>query len=183
MDWWQAVILGLVEGITEYLPISSTGHLIIVSSLLGLDGDNKAAVDAFNIIIQGGAILAVLGLYHQRVRQMIMGLLGKRSLTGFLAGATPGPSESMFKLFWTEHHRRVTELAVDILGADALAPDGIWPVGAFRTDLAGSANSSASWVGAFYNSRAGTIYAGTSEVQRNILGERVLGLPKEPQVG
>jgi hypothetical protein len=113
----------------------------------------------------------------------IMGLLGKRSLTGFLAGATPGPSESMFKLFWTEHHRRVTELAVDILGAEALAPDGIWPVGAFRTDLAGSANSSASWVGAFYNSRAGTIYAGTSEVQRNILGERVLGLPKEPQVG
>ncbi len=78
MEIWQAVILGLVEGITEYLPISSTGHLILASALMGLDTpEAKASVDAFNIVIQGGAILAVLGLYRERVIQMIRGLLGK----------------------------------------------------------------------------------------------------------
>ena len=51
----------------------------------------------------------------------------------------------------------------------------------FGPDLPGSPNSSASWVGTFYNARAGTIYAGTSQVQRNIVGEMVLGLPKEPK--
>ncbi len=71
----DAVILGLVEGISEYLPISSTGHLVIASSLLGLDTpEHKSAVDAFNIVIQGGAILAVLLLYWPRFAQILRGV-------------------------------------------------------------------------------------------------------------
>ncbi len=79
MTIWQSVVLGVVEGITEYLPISSTGHLIIVSDLLGLGktATQRSAVDTFNIVVQGGAILAVLTLYFPRVIQMIRGLLGK----------------------------------------------------------------------------------------------------------
>jgi undecaprenyl-diphosphatase len=75
----DAIILGLVEGITEYLPVSSTGHLVLTAWLLGLDQpDNiKRAVDALLIVIQGGGILAVLGLYATRIRQMLRGLAGK----------------------------------------------------------------------------------------------------------
>jgi undecaprenyl-diphosphatase len=56
MSWLEAIILGLVEGITEFLPVSSTGHLILTRDLLGLHGD---AVDRHILIIQGAAILAV----------------------------------------------------------------------------------------------------------------------------
>lgn len=120
-------------------------------------------------------------LTRAHIEVEIMGYLGKRSLTGFLEGATPGPSESMFKLYWTEYHRRITELALEVVGPAAMTPTGERPTGSFRADLPGSANSPASWVGAFFSARAGTIYAGTSEIQRNILGEMVLGLPKEPR--
>src|SRR6185369_3273093 len=78
LGWWQAVVLGLVEGVTKYLPVSSTGHLILTTSLLGLprgaDGD---ALDTFLIVIQGGAILAVLALYWPRVVSMVRGLVGR----------------------------------------------------------------------------------------------------------
>jgi alkylation response protein AidB-like acyl-CoA dehydrogenase len=104
-----------------------------------------------------------------------------RTLTQFLAGKTPGPDAAVFKLYWSEYHRLVTELAVDILGADAMVPSGRWPASSFQTDDPGAPNDSASWAGSFMNARAGTIYAGSSQVQRGIIGEMILGLPKEPK--
>jgi alkylation response protein AidB-like acyl-CoA dehydrogenase len=111
----------------------------------------------------------------------IMRFLGMRTLTKFLAGEHPGPDASIFKLYWSEYHKVATELAVDILGADALHFVGKLPSSAFSTDATGAPNDSGSWLGTFLNARAGTIYAGTSQVQRNIIGEMVLGLPKEPK--
>ncbi len=111
----------------------------------------------------------------------IMRFLGMRTLTQFLAGHHPGPDASIFKLYWSEYHRLATELAVDILGADAMVISGKLPYSSFSADAPGAPNDSGSWVGTFLNARAGTIYAGTSQVQRNIIGEMVLGLPKEPR--
>ncbi len=81
LTWWKAAILGVVEGITEYLPISSTGHLLVTARILGLpDAKGSAGLDAVNtyaVAIQFGAILAVLGLFWGRFVEMIEGLLGR----------------------------------------------------------------------------------------------------------
>jgi len=79
MTTWKAMILGAVEGVTEYLPISSTGHLVVTQRILGI-GENSAtkdAADSYAIAIQFGAILAVLVLYRRRIGSIIRGLFGR----------------------------------------------------------------------------------------------------------
>lgn len=100
----QAAILGIVEGLTEYLPVSSTGHLLLAERIMAIGADptasaaqnerTKEASDAYTICIQIGAIIAVLGLYFRRVRQMLFGLFGKdtegrRLLFNVVAGFLP----------------------------------------------------------------------------------------------
>lgn len=79
LSFADAVILGVIEGITEYLPISSTGHLLFAQELLGLADSQqaKSAADSYAIIIQFGAILAVAGLYRNRVWQILRGISGE----------------------------------------------------------------------------------------------------------
>jgi hypothetical protein len=102
-----------------------------------------------------------------------------RILTGVLSGdGVLGPEASIAKLYWSEYHGLATELALDVLGAEAMIVDGRGPLRSYRTDDPGASNTSGSWLGTFYNATAGTIYAGTSEIQRNIVGEQVLGLPR-----
>ena len=79
LSLFQALVLGVVEGATEYLPVSSTGHLLIAEHLMGMDADErqKEAADSLAICIQSGAILAVVMLYFGRIRQIVVGVLGK----------------------------------------------------------------------------------------------------------
>jgi undecaprenyl-diphosphatase len=112
MHPWQAFILGVIEGITEYLPVSSTGHLIVAQRLMGIgvDGpESKAAADAFAVCIQGGAILAVLGLYSKRVLQMIQGVLGKnpeglKLAINIIAGFIPAAVLGLLLNHWIKVH-------------------------------------------------------------------------------
>lgn len=68
MDWIQTVIIAIVEGLTEFLPVSSTGHMIIVQNMLGVE--STEFVKAFTFIIQFGAILSVVCLYWKRFFQL-----------------------------------------------------------------------------------------------------------------
>ncbi|MGH7682298.1 MAG: undecaprenyl-diphosphate phosphatase [Candidatus Eiseniibacteriota bacterium] len=72
MNLMQAAVLGVVEGLTEFLPVSSTGHLILAAHVMGLLGGEMAS---FEIVIQAGALLAVVWLYRDRVRELLAGFV------------------------------------------------------------------------------------------------------------
>ena len=99
----------------------------------------------------------------------IMRHSGLRTLALVAAGKQPGPEASVAKLYWSEYHKKLGEIAMEIEGSDALLrPEGDgYPI--------------SGWQSVFLSSRAGTIYSGTSEIQRNIISERAIGLPKEPR--
>jgi alkylation response protein AidB-like acyl-CoA dehydrogenase len=121
-------------------------------------------------------------LAYCRARVEVMRFLGYRILSDVLSGGELGHASSVSKLYWSEYHREVTQLALDIEGLDGLVPTGKGPSKPMRTDDPGAdPESSRSWWEVSLNARAGTIYAGTSEVQRTILAERALGLPREPR--
>jgi undecaprenyl-diphosphatase len=80
-DWLDAIILGLVEGLTEFIPVSSTGHLLLTQRLLGL---NDPFWDTFTVMIQLGAVLAVVALYFMRFWQVLIDLPGKPEARRFV---------------------------------------------------------------------------------------------------
>lgn len=122
MNLFQASILGVVEGLTEYLPISSTGHLLLTQKALGMgtDATEKEASDAYAVCIQAGAILAVLFLYFGRIRQMARGVLGadadgKRLLTNAILAFLPALAAGLLLEKPIKRYLFGTEL-------------GLWPV-------------------------------------------------------
>ena len=103
---------------------------------------------------------------RQRLADSWTGLqLMKWNALRSMSGGVPGPEASISKLFWSSWHRDLGELAVDVIGTDALVFEGEEMT--LEQKL-------------FLYTRSDTIYGGSNQVQRNILGERVLGLPKEP---
>jgi alkylation response protein AidB-like acyl-CoA dehydrogenase len=162
------------------------------TTLLGLERGDEAAT---NPILFRAELDRLIQLVHERgltgdevvrdqvarayTRVEIMRFLGARVLTGWLRGDPPGTEASVSKLFWSEYHRTVTDLAMTLLGPAAMTPTGRPPLRHYRTDDPGAPNSTASWAHTWLAAVSGTIYAGTSEIQRNILAETALGLPRE----
>lgn len=112
-------------------------------------------------------------LAHLYIEHTVIEIIRMRTLTARLRGEQPGPEASIRKIMADEHGQRAMEVARDITGADAMIigePD-------VKT---GKTIRSKSWYSGYMFSKALTIGGGTGEVQRNILGERVLGLPAEP---
>jgi len=102
-----------------------------------------------------------------RIEAHVFRATGLRSLTRAQQGQVPGPEASLSKLYWSEMDKRIQETAIAVEGMyGALAPDSPWAVEEGR------------WQYSWMWSQAETIYAGSSEIQRNIIAERVLGLPR-----
>ncbi len=114
-------------------------------------------------------------------RIQIMRYRGYRGLTLSLNGRLPGAETAITKVIWSEYFRRYTDLAAEILELDALCPLGPGNGGARLVPEAGTPNSPACWMDELLYARAATIYAGSSQIQRNVIGEQLLGLPKEPR--
>jgi alkylation response protein AidB-like acyl-CoA dehydrogenase len=123
--------------------------------------------------------------YYSKIQ--ILKYNGLRNLTATVTGKKDMGTAALSvtnKLFWSEMHQNAMELALDIHGADAMLIDagpevGSWPGSVRDKQRAGYPVSP--MMSAFFFSRSETIWGGTSQIQRNIVGERLLGLPKEPK--
>ena len=159
----DALVLGLVEGVTEFLPISSTGHLVIANHALGLDSSApvhvdkrgelvtlKDAADTYAVVIQVGAIAAVAILYWSQLSRVIAGLVGRdpaglRLLRNLVLACIPPIITALaFKKFIKSHLFSVTTVAWALLVGAALMwiverwrrkRDASAPVGAYATEL------------------------------------------------
>jgi alkylation response protein AidB-like acyl-CoA dehydrogenase len=98
------------------------------------------------------------------VDAQVLAVMGLRMTLRALAGAEPGSESSVRKLLGVLHDQRVQEVGLSLLGADGAVVDG----------------EAALWIGGFLGNRSLSIAGGTSEIQRNVIAERLLGLPKDP---
>jgi len=159
---WQ---VGLTTLMYERLAL---GFGIQVRLRIALDG----LVDMARQTKKGGVVATQDPIIRQKLAQLWIDTeafkyTGARAITKLLRGELPGPEASAGKLMWVEGHQRLQELAMEIQGPYAqLMAGSEWAV------------ADGIWQHTFLRSRANSIEGGTTEIQRNIIGERVLGLPK-----
>jgi alkylation response protein AidB-like acyl-CoA dehydrogenase len=128
-----------------------------LEAMLGMLGDASAAeADDPALLDELGSLL---------VDAQSLAVLGQRATLRSVSGLEPGPEVSVRKLLGAEHDQRVSDLGLALLGSAAAYSDG----------------ASAYWARSFLHTRCLTIAGGTSEVQRNVIGERLLGLPRDPE--
>ncbi len=120
-------------------------------------------------------------LAKAHIKAELLRFAGMRTLTRFLQDLPPGPEASIFKLAWSSYHAEVTNSMMNIIGPDATIDGDQTTAGGLGAADIGVPNNPASLQYSWMIARSGTIYAGTSQIQKNIMGERVLGLPKEPR--
>ena len=127
-----------------------------VEALLALLGDRPQSARDPVVLDQVGALVS---------EAQTVALLGLRTTSRAVSGAAPGPEASVRKLLGAEHDQRTQEAGLALLGAEGATVEG----------------PAAQWTFGFLANRCLTIAGGTSEVQRNVIGERLLGLPRDPE--
>jgi alkylation response protein AidB-like acyl-CoA dehydrogenase len=163
----------------------------VATVLLGFERGENATTDALQYreeldrLVRDARLLGRTNdpIVRQRLARLhceveIMRYLGMRVVEQLVSGGRIGPESSLHKLVWSRFQMRLAELAVDIVGTDAMTPSGRHSVSSIAVDDPGAPYSSQSWVTVLMASRSCSIRGGTSEIQHNIIGERVLGLPR-----
>ena len=198
-----------MTGSSEFCEVFMTGARVEKENQIGLLGEGWAIANTTLGYERGGRSLARISgyasQYHRLVgaarrlkrhgkalieSPLIRQKLGKiwadleverynalRILTQLEKGEHPGAGGSLTKLSYSEFEKRFMELAEEILGPYGQLTDGV--PAEYRLEVDTAVGDHGTWAYAFLWSRAGTIYAGSSEIQKNVIGERILGLPKE----
>ena len=173
---------------TQVLGEPGEGWAVAMTTLLhergtlGMALATRAAVTSEEVLDlvrrsgRGGEQLIRQRAAQHHIESRLLQLNGYRAVTNVMRTGVPGPEGSMMKLFFSELNQRMTETAVDLMGPAGQVEDGPHP--ALAGHLPREGGGVGRWQHGFLRARANTIEAGTSEVLRNILAERVLGLPR-----
>jgi len=159
---WQMAITTLMFERAMGDVVISAAYETNVAKLIQMAGQTK---NAGHPIIEDPLVRQQIAQSYIEI--MALKYHGLRNFSSHIKTGIPGPEGSIGKLLWSEPNQRLTEAAIDMQGPAGQVAGGPWSI------------QNGSWQYAFLRSKGNTIEAGTSEIQRNIIGERVLGLPKD----